>query len=188
MKLTKWNIDPKNSEASFKVRKLMITTVEGQLQLFDGQAETKTQAFESINRICFKAEVNSIKTDDPKRDEHLRSADFFHMDKYPHILFVAEDFNVYQGEVETNLTIKNITKPVLLHVDFTKPLLGENGQEEVDVVVSGSINRREFGLTWDGTNQAGELIVGDYIKLSAKVKFVKQTENVPAEHIKECVL
>ncbi|HET8886695.1 MAG TPA: YceI family protein [Salinimicrobium sp.] len=188
MKIKKWNIEPTNSEANFKVRKLMITTVTGQLGVFEGQAETETDDFEFINRICFKAAVNSIKTDDAKRDEHLKSADFFNMEKYPYILFVAEDFKVTESRIQTNLTIKNITKPVVLNFDFGETSVGEDGLKKMELSVSGKINRKDFGLIWDGKNEAGELIVGDEIKLNAKIRFVKQEQQIAAEEIKECVL
>jgi len=186
--MTKWNIEPINSETSFKVRKLMITTVIGQMEFFEGQAETETEDFEFINRICFKAAVNSIKTDDAKRDEHLKSADFFDMEKYPHILVVAEDFNITEKKIQANLTIKNITKPMILAIDFGKTTIGENSRDKVELSFSGKINRRDFGLTWDGKNAAGDLIVGDEIKLSARIQFVKQGQYATAKELRECVL
>ncbi len=92
--MTKWNIEPINSEASFKVRKLMITNVIGQMESFEGQAETESEDFELIKRICFKAAVNSIKTDNAKRDEHLKSADFLDMEKMrQEILFLVMKLN-----------------------------------------------------------------------------------------------
>lgn len=187
MKITKWNIEPINSEASFKVRKLMITNVIGQMEAFEGQAETENEDFELIKRICFKTAVNSIKTDDAKRDEHLKSDDFFDMEKYPHILFVAEDFNIAEKKIQANLTIRNITKPMLLAIDSGKTTIGKNGQHKMELSVSGTINRKDFGLTWDGKNAAGDLIVGDDIKLSARIQFVKQ-EQFSTEESKECVL
>lgn len=186
--MTKWNIEPKNSEASFKVRKLFITNVIGQMEVFEGQAETETEDFESINRICFKAAINSIKTDDAKRDEHLKSSDFFDMEKYPHILFVAEDFNITDKKIQANLTIKDITKPMTLAVESGKTTSGENSQDNVELSFSGKINRKDYGLTWDGKNAAGDLIVGDEIILSARIQFVKQSQNATAKENKECIL
>ena len=188
MKMTKWNIEPKNSEASFKVRKLFITNVIGQMKVFEGQAETETEDFESINRICFKATINSIKTDDAKRDEHLKSADFFDMDKYPHLLFVAEELNISDKKIHANLTIKNITKPMILTVNSNKITTDKDSGEKMELSFSGKVNRRDFGLTWDGKNAAGDLIVGDEIKLSARIQFVKQEKNAAAKEIKECIL
>lgn len=188
MKITKWTIDPTNTEAQFKVRKLMITTVTGQLESFEGQAETTTEDFESINRICFKAAINSIKTDDAKRDEHLKSADFFDMEQYPYLLFVGENFTINDKEIQVNLTIKNRTKPVVLAIDSFKKTIGENDVTQIALSFSGKINRRDFGLTWDGKNAAGDIFVGDEIKLSANIHFVKQDSNVASQELKECIL
>lgn len=187
MKLTKWKIEKLNSEASFKVRKLMVTNVIGQMESFEGQAETDTEDFELIKRLCFKAEVNSIKTDDVKRDEHLKSADFFDMEKYPWILFTAENFNIAEKKIQANLTIRNITKPIILTIDSGKKTFGKNSQNKVQLSFSGKVNRQDFGLTWDGKNAAGEMIVGDEIKLNANIQFVKQGQYV-TEELKECVL
>ncbi len=188
MKIQKWNITPLRSQAEFKVKKLMVSTVTGELEVFQGQAETETEDFEMIKRICFKAAVDSIKTDDAKRDEHLKSADFFNMEKYPYLLFVAENISMDQKQICAKLTIKDITKPVVLNVNFAKTIKDENGNEKVAVQFFGRINRRDFGLTWDGKNEAGELIVGDTIKLYANVLFSKQTASTPVEAQKECVL
>lgn len=188
MKITKWNIEPKNSITSFKVRKLMITNVIGQMESFEGQLETETENFELIKRICLKAAINSIKTDDAKRDEHLKSADFFNLEEYPHILFVAENFNINEKEILANLTIKDITKQVTLAVNFSKTPIHENHPEKIALSVFGEINRRDFGLTWEGKNEAGDLIVGDEIKLSATIQFVKQEQNALMKTLNECVL
>lgn len=166
----------------------MITNVIGQMESFEGQAETETEDFELIKRICFKAAINSIKTDDAKRDEHLKSADFFDMEKHPYILFVAENFNIAEKKIQANLTIKNITKPMILTIDSGKTTIGKNSKDKVELSFSGKINRRDFGLTWDGKNAAGDLIVGDEIKLSARVQFVKQGKDTTVKELKECVL
>lgn len=188
MKITKWNIEPANSEARFRVRKLMITNVTGNLEVFEGQAETETEDFEFIKRICFKAAVNSIKTDDAKRNAHLKSADFFDMEKYPSLLFVAGDFLASQKKIQADLTIKNITRTVVLNVDFGEATVNKEGSEMVELSVYGKINRREFGLVWDGKNKAGDIIVGDEIQLKAEIQFVKQTQNATGKALKECVL
>ncbi|WP_026718582.1 YceI family protein [Flavobacterium antarcticum] len=188
MKITKWNIDPTNTEATFKVRKLMVTNVIGQFKSIEGQAETATEDFESIKRICFKAAINSIKTDDPKRDEHLKSADFFDREQFPYLLFVAENFAINDKELHTNLTIKNTTKAIVLAIDSYKKTITEDKSDKIELSLSGKINRRDFGLTWDGTNAAGEIFVGDEIKLSAKIQFVKEAQNANLQKMKECTL
>lgn len=188
MKIQKWNIDPLEGQAEFKVKKLMVNTITGQMEVFEGQAETETDNFEMIKRICFKASIDSIKTDDPKRDEHLKSADFFNMEEYPYLLFVAENISIEQKQIRASLKVKDITKPVVLNVDFTKSEKSDDGSEKVAAQFFGRINRRDFGLTWDGKNEVGDIIVGDQIKLYANLSFNKQTASTPIEAQKECVL
>lgn len=87
-----------------------------------------------------------------------------------------------------NLTIKDISKPVILKVNFANTAVNVDGQEMAEVSVSGKINRRGFGLTWDGVNDAGELIVGEEIRLSAQLKLIKQAKKASIAQLKECVL
>lgn len=182
METTKWIIDSTHSEFTFKVKKLMVTTVTGNLEVFEGEIETVSNKFELIKNINFKANVNSIKTDDAQRDEHLKSADFFDMEAYPDIKFSSKSYNVMDREIEGELTIRNITKPVVFDVDFSeKAAGGVNEQSTVGLSISGKVNRKDFGLSWNGRNKAGDIIVGDDVKLYAEVQFVKQTENANQE-------
>ena len=118
METMKWTIDPAQSETTFKVRKLMITTVQGSFGVFEGQLETESDEFETIKNIHFKAKVDSIKTDDEKRDEHLKSADFFDMDTYPYFSFTAKSLDKKDSKIKGELCIRNITKPVIFDAEF----------------------------------------------------------------------
>lgn len=170
MTTTKWTIDPTQSEAIFSVRKLMITTVTGSFKDFEGEMETDSKDFANIRNLIFRARVDSVKTDDAKRDEHLRSADFFDIDLYPYFSFSASDLNMNDTSIVGEMTIRNITRPVALQVKFNPAPVGSLPPE---LEVSGKINRKDFGLTWDGKNAAGEIIVGDEIKLKARIQFTK---------------
>lgn len=173
MKTTKWIIDPTQSETTFKVRKLMITTVTGSFDVYEGQLETESDKFENIKNIQFKADVASIKTDDEKRDEHLKSADFFDSDAYPYLSFIAESYNINDLKIKGELSIRDITKPVILDAEFLGISIKENGETKAKLKVSGNVNRNDFGLTWSGKNAAGDIIVGDEVKLMAQVQFTK---------------
>lgn len=173
MNTTKWTIDPTQSETAFKVKKLIITTIRGSFKVFEGKLETESEEFETIKNIQFKANVESIKTDDEKRDEHLRSADFFDMDTYPYFTFSAKNFNSKDSKIQGEITIRNITKPVTFDVEFLGTSVNENGETEAGLTVSGKVDRNDFGLTWNGKNAAGDIIVGDEIKLSARLQFTK---------------
>lgn len=170
---TTWKIDPSQSEITFKIKKLFITTVEGTFGVFEGQLETESDKFESIENIHFKAKVDSIKTDDEQRDDHLKSADFFDVQAYPYFTFTASHFNIKDSKIEGDLSIRNISKAVTLDAEFLGISTNDKGETNAKLIVSGKVNRNDFGLTWSGKNAAGEMIVGDEVKLRAQVQFKK---------------
>lgn len=174
MASTKWNIDPTHSEVTFKVKHLMISTVTGNFKVFEGQAESETDDFKSISNIEFKADVNSINTNNEQRDEHLRSSDFFGADENTEMIFRADRFDVENEKLEGELTIRNTTKPVTLDVDFGGVVVDPYGQTKAGLTVSGKISRKEFGLTWDAVTEAGSVVVSDQVRINSEVQFVKQ--------------
>lgn len=93
MKSFKWTIDSSKSEIVFKVRKLKITNIKGNFNVFDGEMETDSEQPQLFKNIKFKAPIDSIQTDDKKRDEHLKSADFFDMQNYPYLYFTAKSLH-----------------------------------------------------------------------------------------------
>lgn len=173
MKNTKWIIDPKQGEITFKVRKLLVTTVKGNFKVYKGELETESETFMNLVNINFEAKIDSIKTDDEKRDEHLKSADFFDMDVYPNFSFTAKKLDVKDSKLEGELKIKNFSKPVTLDVQFLGTSTNAKKETTADLLISGKVNRQDFGLSWNGKNEAGEIIVGDEIKLKAQVSFIK---------------
>ncbi len=174
MATTKWMIDPTHSEVTFKVKHLMISTVSGKFKVFEGQAETETDEFTSIKNIEFKADVKSIDTNNEQRDEHLRSADFFAADEHAEMIFKAGNFDVNNGQLQGELTIRNTTRPVTLDVDFGGVVVDPYGQTKAGLTITGKISRKEFGLTWDAVTEAGSVVVSDQVRLNAEVQFVKQ--------------
>lgn len=174
MKNIKWNIDPSQSEITFSVRKLLITTVKGDFKKFKGELETESENFTNLRNLKFEARVESLKTDDEKRDEHLKSADFFNMDAYPNLSFKAKKFTTGESKLEGELSIRNITKAIILDVEFLGISSNNNKEASAGLKISGKVNRRDFGLTWNGKNEAGEIIVGDEIKIKVQVSFIKQ--------------
>lgn len=172
MENVKWNIDLTQSEISFKVRKLLLTTVKGNFQTFKGTLETQDAKFTNLQNIFFEAKIDSIKTDDATRDVHLKSADFFDMETYPKFTFKAGKLRVEDKKLDGELTIKNITKAISLDVELENSNKA-NSASNPKLLISGKVNRQDFGLTWNGKNEAGEIIVGDEIKLQAEVSFIK---------------
>lgn len=167
-------IDPTHSEVNFKVRHLMISTVTGSFKVFDGQAETEGDEFRSVRNLQFRADINSIDTNNEQRDTHLKSADFFSADEYPHLEFRADSFNVTDNKINGILKIRDTEKPVTLDLEFGGTVVDGYGQSKAGFTVSGKINRKEFGLVWSQVTEAGSVVVSDEVKLSAEVQFIKQ--------------
>ena len=174
--LSKWSIDPMHSEVQFKVKHLVISTVSGFFKSFEGSVETDNENFEHAN-IDFSIDINSIDTTQPARDEHLKSAEFFDAATYPHIKFKSTSFKKIGDDdyaLTGNLTIKNVTKPVTLDVEFGGSAADFYGNTKAGFEITGKINRKEFGLTWDGVTEAGSVVVGEDIKLLINIQFAKQ--------------
>ena len=174
----KWKIDPAHSEILFKVKHLMITTVTGSFKSFDLEVETETEDFSTAKRIEFFADVNSIDTNNAQRDTHLKSADFFDADNHKQLKFVGRKYEGKGDEAKLHgdLTIRGISKPITLNVEFSGTVVDPYGQLKAGFTISGKISRKEFGLTWGAVTEAGHVVVGDEIKIHAEVQLIKQVE------------
>lgn len=171
-----WNIDPAHSEILFKVKHLMITTVTGYFKKFDLTVDTETEDFNSAKNIAFTADVDSIDTNNPQRDAHLKSADFFNAGEHNQLSFTGTKYEADgdEGKIDGNLTIRGITKPIKLGVEFGGIVVDPYGQTKAGFTVSGKISRKEFGLTWNALTEAGSVVVSDEIKIHAEIQLVKQ--------------
>ena len=175
MATTKWVLDPMHSEVQFKVKHLVISTVSGFFKTFEGELITENEDFTGAE-IDFSLDVNSIDTTQPQRDEHLKSAEFFDAATYPKISFKSTSFTADGDDYKLvgDLTIKDVTKPVTLAVEYGGNAGDFYGNTKAGFEVTGKINRKEFGLTWDGVTEAGSIVVGEDIKLSMNIQFAKQ--------------
>src|SRR5689334_2648930 len=147
MSTTKWSLDPTHSEINFKIKHMMISNVTGSFKKFDVKAEA-TEDF-SKPKISFNAQVDSINTSNEQRDGHLKSPDFFDAGKYPEVKFESTNYEKVSGDeyaLQGNLTIRNITKPVKLKVDFGGIAKDPYGNTKAGFTVEGKINRKEYGL------------------------------------------
>ena len=171
-----WKIDPTHSEIQFKVKHLMITTVTGYFKKFDLEVTTGSDDFNSADRIEFTADVDSIDTNNQQRDTHLKSADFFDSENHSQIKFVGKKYNVSgdSGTLQGDLTIRGITKPITVQVEFGGIVVDPYGQTKAGFTVAGKISRKEFGLTWSAVTEAGQIVVSDDIRLQAEIQLVKQ--------------
>jgi polyisoprenoid-binding protein YceI len=171
----KWVLDPMHSEIVFKIKHLMITTISGQFKKFNVEAETSTDDFNSATNIAFTADVDSISTNDNQRDGHLKSADFFDIEKYPQIAFAAKKYEAdSDGKITGELTMHGVTKPVTLTVDFGGIVKDHYGQTKAGLTVTGKISRKEFDLSWGAVTEAGNVILGDEVKINAEIQLIKK--------------
>lgn len=176
MAQVKWTLDPMHSEITFKVKHLMISTVTGQFRNFNVVAETAGTDFSQPGNVEATIDVSSIDTNNEQRDGHLKSDDFFSAEKHNQITFKGSrlDVNGDEGKLHGDLTIKGITKPVVLNVEVGGVVVDPYGQTKAGFTVTGKISRKEFGLTWSAVTEAGNVVVGDDIKLNAEIQLVKQ--------------
>lgn len=171
-----WTIDPTHSEIGFKVKHMMFTNVSGTFNVFHATIENEDDRFET-SEVSFSAEVNSIDTHNADRDNHLRSADFFDVENFPKLSFAStgiKKINEGQFEVTGELTIKNVTQKITLDAEYSGLMKDPWGNTKAGVSLSGKINRKEFGLTWNAALETGGILVGEDIKLLAEVQLVKQ--------------
>ncbi len=171
MTTTKWAIDPTHSEVGFKVKHMMISTVKGHFEDFNASVESTSEDF-SDAKIEVNIDVASINTKNSDRDNHLKSDDFFNAADYPEITFVSKSFN---GEkLVGDLTIRDVTKEVILDVDYNGTAVDPYGNTKAGFEISGEVSRKEFGLKWNVVTEAGSIVVSDTVKLVIDAQFVKQ--------------
>ncbi|HEY0297941.1 MAG TPA: YceI family protein [Arachidicoccus sp.] len=170
-----YKIDSAHSSVCFKIRHLLISNVSGHFKIFDGSLEKIGDDFTGA-KVDFVAQVDSIDTSNEQRDAHLKSADFFDVEKHPEIKFVStsieKDADSYK--VAGELSIKGITKNVILNTTFNGETVDGYGQTKIGFEGDTKINRKDFGLTWSMTTEAGGIVVADDVKLEFDVQFVQQ--------------
>jgi polyisoprenoid-binding protein YceI len=172
---TKWVIDPAHSEIHFKVKHLVISNVTGSFDKFDATVLSNGDDFTNA-QIDFKADVNSINTNQADRDNHLKSPDFFDAAHHPELTFASKSLrkNGDNGFILTgDLTIRGTTKPVELEGEFGGIVKDPYGNTKAGFELNGKINRKEFGLQWNAITEAGGMVVADEIKLMMNVELAK---------------
>ncbi len=173
---TKWSVDTMHSEIAFKVKHMMITNVNGKFEKFAAEAYTNGDDLTNAE-ISFSAQVDSINTGVADRDAHLKSDDFFNAEAFPQITFKSSSFVKADDEHYTlsgDLTIRDVTKPITLKVEYSGMAVDPYGQIKTGFVIEGTIKRSEYGLKWNAITEAGSIVVSDDIKLHAEVQLIKQ--------------
>lgn len=176
MAKSNWAYDPTHSEVGFKVKHMMFTNVSGKFNEVDVTIENEDDDF-STSKIAFNADISSIDTNNLERDNHLKSADFFDVETYPKMNFVStgiKDNGDDTYKVTGDMTIKNVTKPITLDIEYSGLMKDPWGNIKAALSIEGKINRKEFGLTWNAALETGGVLVGEDVKLLSEIQLVKQ--------------
>ncbi len=171
-----WKLDPAHSSVSFEVKHMVITTVVGKFDQFSVTFVSDKDDF-SDGQIQATIQVNSINTDNKTRDDHLRSADFFDAANFPTITFVSKRFEKTgenQYKISGDLTIRGITKPVVLDATLGGVIQDFRGKTRAGWEATTTINRFDFGLQWNKTLESGGLVVGKDVKITIRAEFIAQ--------------
>lgn len=171
-----YKIDPAHSEIHFKVKHLMITTVTGSFSKFDAILTADKEDFTDA-KIFFEADIDSITTNSEQRDGHLKSDDFFSAEKFPKLTFESTSFEKTGDEdykLTGNLTIRDVTKPVVLNVSYEGTVNDPWGQVKAGFEITGKINRKDFGLSWNAATETGGILLSEEVKLALNVQMTKQ--------------
>jgi len=172
---TTWKIDPVHSLAEFKVRHMMITHVKGHFTAVSGELVVDENDI-AKSRIQASVDAASINTRDAQRDAHLKSADFFDVEKYPTLTFRSTRITRSDGNLEAagELTIHGVTREVVFDVEGpTPPTKDPWGNLRIGLSATTKISRKDFGLTWNASLETGGLLVGDDITITLEVEFIK---------------
>jgi polyisoprenoid-binding protein YceI len=170
-----WTVDASHSHAGFSVRHLMVSNVRGEFQKLSGTVRYDAARPENT-KIDVTIEVASINTREPKRDDHLRSPDFFDVEKFPAITFASKSTKRTDDgfAVTGDLTIHGVTREVVLAVDELTPEQKDPwGGTRIGASAKTKIKRSDFGMTWNAALEAGGFVVGDEIKIVLEVELIK---------------
>jgi len=170
-----WNIDPAHSGAEFKVKHMMIANVRGKFSGISGVLH-RFEADHTQSTLEVSIDTTTINTQDAQRDGHLKSADFLDVEKFPTMTFKSTHIEK-KGEgfaVTGDLTIHGVTKPVVLNVEeVSEPAKDPWGNTRIGLTATAKINRKDFGLTWNTTLEAGGVLVGEEVNITLDVQFIK---------------
>ena len=167
-----WIVDQAHSTVGFEVKHMMVSKVRGQFDSFAADIEAEDLMDLTTAKIAFKFVVDSISTRNDERDKHLKSADFFDIENYPTIDFKSTTItkNGESYKVTGDVTIKGITKPVTFDVEFGGKATNPWGVEVYGYEAEATINREEFGLTWNTALETGGVLVGKEVKIKVELE------------------
>lgn len=173
---TTWTYDFSHSKIGFSVRHFGITETDGFFRTFHGTADSQLEDFSDLT-VDLVIDVNSIDTNDAQRDAHLKAPDFFDAANFPEMRFKStrlEPAGAAMYHMHGDLTIKDVTQPVILDVEFAGIVPKDPfGNTKAGFFLSGKINRKEWGMTWNAALDHGGFAVSDTVKISCPVQLLK---------------
>lgn len=175
---TNWKVDGSHSKLGFSVTHLMVSETEGKFKVYEGTVASKSDMDFTDAKIEFSVDVNSINTDDEKRDGHLKSADFFDVEKFPKMTFKATSMKAgkIKGtyDLEGDLTMHGVTKKVkLTAIGASKTVKDPWGNTKYAFKITGKLNRVDYGLKWNAALEAGGVVVSEDVKIDCTIELNK---------------
>jgi polyisoprenoid-binding protein YceI len=170
-----WSVDPAHSKVGFAVKHMGIATVRGEFTDFAGKLELSDDL--SSAKAYGRVEVGSVDTNEPQRDEHLRSPDFFDAAQYPELTFAStaiEQLDEETFRITGDLTIHGVTNEIVLHAEVEGTDVDPWGNERVGLEVTGELSRGDYGMKFNQALGSGNMLVADRVKLALDISAVKQ--------------
>ena len=171
-----WQIDATHSQVTFSVKHMMVSTAKGTFNVFSGEVEIDEQHPEN-SWVVAEVDAASIHTRDARRDGHLRSADFFDTEQYPKITFKSTEVEALGGNeyrVTGNLTMHGVTKEVAFSVEYSGQVRDMYGMQRAGLDAKATINRKDFGLSWNNILESGGVALGDKVTIELDLEAIKQ--------------
>lgn len=171
-----WKTDPAHSNVQFSIRHMVIAEVTGKFKEFEATLKQQSEDF-SGSEISATIKAASITTENADRDNHLKSPDFFDVEKYPELLFTSRSFEKLDDDrysLKGDLTIHGVTKPVEIRTEFFGQAVDPWGNLRAGFKGTTTINRFDFGLQWNQTIETGGLLVGKTVDITLNLEFVRQ--------------
>ncbi len=173
---TKWKFDKAHSNIKFSVTHMVISDVVGKFDQWEGTVVSDGDNFEGA-KVNFTVDIASIDTDEPKRDDHLKSDDFFNAEKYPKMTFKGKSFKKVEDKkykLVGDLTIRDVTKEVTLDVKYNGMITDPWGNTRAGFKINGTINRFDFNLKWNKMIETGGLVAGEDVEILCNVEIIKE--------------
>jgi polyisoprenoid-binding protein YceI len=173
-----WNVDSSHSQVSFEVDHMMISTVKGDFGSFSGELNTDSKG--KLTSMSGEVSIISVDTDNKKRDTHLQGDDFFNAELFPNITFKSSKMKGSHEKgytVDGELTIRDVTKSVTLKLSPIKgPVVDGWGNTKIGTTATTTIDRQEFGVSWNSTLDAGGLVVSDDVRITLNLELAKSAK------------